>query len=110
MDDNEDSAESLRQLLEMEGNQVEEAHDGQEALEAFQRFDPHVILLDIGLPKMNGYEVCRAIRRSNSKRRPLVIALTGWGQESDRQKSAEAGFDGHLVKPIDFNALAGLLT
>ncbi|MBV8357065.1 MAG: response regulator [Deltaproteobacteria bacterium] len=110
VDDNEDSAESLRQLLEMEGNQVEEAHDGQEALEAFQRFDPHVILLDIGLPKMNGYEVCQAIRRSNSKRRPLVIALTGWGQESDRQKSAEAGFDGHLVKPIDFNALAGLLT
>jgi PAS domain S-box-containing protein len=109
VDDNEDAAESLRQLLELEGNVVATAHDGPEALEVFQRFDPHIILLDIGLPKMSGYEVCQAIRRSNSRLRPLVIALTGWGQENDRQKSMEAGFDGHLVKPVDFDALAKLL-
>jgi PAS domain S-box-containing protein len=109
VDDNEDSAESLRQLLELDGNHVEEAHDGLEALQIFQRFDPHIVVLDIGLPKMNGYEVCQTIRRNSSKLRPLIIALTGWGQDNDRQKSMEAGFDGHLVKPVDFQALAKLL-
>jgi len=109
VDDNADAADSLQQLLELDGNQVEKAHDGIEALEIFERFDPHIVLLDIGLPKMSGYEVCQAIRRNSSRRRPLIIALTGWGQENDRQKSTEAGFDGHLVKPVDFKALAKLL-
>jgi CheY-like chemotaxis protein len=109
VDDNADAADSLQQLLELDGNQVEKAHDGIEALEIFERFDPHIVLLDIGLPKMNGYEVCQAIRRNSSRRRSLIIALTGWGQENDRQKSTEAGFDGHLVKPVDFKALAKLL-
>jgi len=109
VDDNADAADSLQQLLELDGNQIEKAHDGIEALEIFERFDPHIVLLDIGLPKMSGYEVCEAIRRNSSRRRPLIIALTGWGQENDRQKSTEAGFDGHLVKPVDFKALAKLL-
>jgi PAS domain S-box-containing protein len=109
VDDNADAAESLQQLLELDGNHVEKAHDGIEALEKFERFDPHIVLLDIGLPKMNGYEVCQAIRRNSSRRRPMIIALTGWGQENDRQKSADVGFDSHLVKPVDFKALAKLL-
>ena len=109
VDDNEDSAESTAQLLELSGHHVLTAHDGPGALEAVERFDPQIILLDIGLPKMDGYEVCRAIRREGSKRRPFVIAVTGWGQNDDRYKSMEAGFDYHLVKPVAFDVLMKLL-
>jgi CheY-like chemotaxis protein len=110
VDDNEDSAESMAELLELSGNIVQRAHDGLEALEAVERFEPHVILLDIGLPKMDGYEVCQAIRRNKSTFRPIVVALTGWGQDDDRRKSMEAGFDYHLVKPVSFDTLIELLT
>jgi CheY-like chemotaxis protein len=110
VDDNEDSAESMAQLLELNGHLVEQAHDGQNALKTFERFHPDVILLDIGLPEMDGYEVCQTIRRNQSKHRPIVVALTGWGQDSDRRKSLEAGFDHHLVKPASFEALMKLLT
>ena len=110
VDDNEDSAESLAQLLEFNGHRVERAHDGLGALDAVAQFDPDVVLLDVGLPKMDGYEVCQAIRRNKSRRRPLVIALTGWGQDNDRRKSMEAGFDHHLVKPVSFDVVMQLLT
>jgi PAS domain S-box-containing protein len=109
VDDNEDSAESLAQLLELNGHHVEKVHDGLAALEAVERLDPDVVLLDIGLPQMDGYEVCQAIRRNHSKHRPIVIALTGWGQDNDRSKSVEAGIDHHLVKPVAFDVLMQLL-
>ena len=110
VDDNEDSAETMARLLELSGNQVRCAGDGLAALEAIDRFDPEIVLLDIGLPKMNGYEVCRAIRRNRSIHQPIVVALTGWGQKNDREESKAAGFDHHLVKPVAFEALLELMT
>jgi CheY-like chemotaxis protein len=110
VDDNEDSAESMATLLKLSGNWVQCAGDGPAALEAIDRFDFDIVLLDIGLPKMNGYEVCRAIRRNRSIHQPIVVALTGWGQKNDRDESKEAGFDHHLVKPVPFGALLELMT
>jgi CheY-like chemotaxis protein len=86
------------------------AHDGVEAVEATARLQPDLILLDIGLPRLNGYEVARRIREQYQQRdRPVLVALTGWGQDEDRRRSEEAGFDAHLVKPVDENALRELL-
>ena len=96
-------------LLQITGHETFTAHDGQAALEAVEKHRPEVVLLDIGLPKLNGYEVCRRIRESRGAATIVVIALTGWGQEEDRRKSREAGFDGHLVKPVDFADLMKLL-
>jgi PAS domain S-box-containing protein len=101
VDDNRDSALTLATLLELEGAQVRTAYDGESAVAVAREAAPEVILLDIGLPGMNGYDACRAIRAQQAAPRPIVLALTGWGQEDDRRKSAEAGFDGHLVKPVD---------
>jgi signal transduction histidine kinase/ActR/RegA family two-component response regulator len=106
VDDNRDSAHTLALLLKRTGNQTRTAHDGAEAVEAAAEYGPDVILLDIGLPKMNGYEACRAIRELPGGKEIAIVALTGWGQEEDRRKSDEAGFDGHLVKPV---ALADLM-
>ncbi len=108
VDDNVDSAVSLASLLEMTGHETRIAHDGEKALAGVASFEPDIVLLDIGLPRMNGYDVCRAIRR-NDGQQPLMIALTGWGQDEDRRRSSEAGFDAHLVKPVDFEALTRLL-
>jgi signal transduction histidine kinase len=109
VDDNEDAADSMASLLELNGNQVQCAGDGLAALRAIDRFGPQIVLLDIGLPKMNGYQVCRAIRRNRSIRQPVVVALTGWGQTKDRDESKRAGFDHHLVKPVSFQALLELM-
>jgi PAS domain S-box-containing protein len=109
VDDNRDAADSLGMLLRMMGNEVHTAHDGLEAVGAAAAFHPDVILLDIGLPKMNGYEVARRIREQQSGQRVLLVALTGWGQEEDRRRTQEAGFDHHLTKPVEFNALEKLL-
>jgi len=109
VDDNSDAAVSLALLLKISGNDTYTAHDGLEALDAFERYRPEVMLLDIGLPKLNGHEVCRRIRERPSGGDVVIIALTGWGQESDRRKSQDAGFDGHLVKPVDYGALTDLL-
>lgn len=106
VDDNRDSAHTLALLLKRTGNQTRTAYDGVEAVEAAADYRPEVILLDIGLPKMNGYEACRAIRELPGGKEMVIVALTGWGQEEDRRKSDEAGFDGHLVKPV---ALADLM-
>lgn len=109
VDDNRDSADSLAMLLEITGNQTWIAHDGLEALDKIERHKPDVVLLDIGLPKLDGHGVCRRLRELPWGKEIVVIALTGWGQEDVRRKSAEAGFNGHLVKPVDYDQLLELL-
>ncbi|HZO15260.1 MAG TPA: ATP-binding protein, partial [Polyangiaceae bacterium] len=109
VDDNRDAADSLGMLLRMVGNDVHTAHDGLEALGAAATFRPHVVLLDIGLPKLDGYEVARRIREQEGGPAMMLIALTGWGQEDDRRRSREAGFDHHLTKPVEFKTLQRLL-
>jgi CheY-like chemotaxis protein len=109
VDDNRDSADTLAMLLELMGHEVRTAHDGLQALEAGNAFEPQVVLLDIGLPKMNGYEVARRMRDSGWGRAARLVALTGWGQPEDERKAAEAGFDRHLVKPVDESVLEQVL-
>lgn len=109
VDDNRDSADSLAMLLEITNNQTYLAHDGLEALAAVETHRPEVVLLDIGLPKLDGHEVCRRVREQPWGKDIVIIALTGWGQEEDRRKSQEAGFNGHLVKPVDYEKLLELL-
>ena len=109
VDDNRDSAESLALLLDLCGNQTCIAYDGIEALQAAAKFKPDVMLVDLGLPKLNGYEVARKIRQQPGGDEMLLIALTGWGQEEDRRNSKAAGFDEHLVKPVNHTALTSLL-
>ena len=109
VDDNHDSADSLAVLLRMMGNEVHTAHDGLEAVGATLAFGPEVVLLDIGLPKLSGYDAARRIREQEGGKNILLIALTGWSQEEDRRRSREAGFDHHLNKPVDFNILKRLL-
>jgi CheY-like chemotaxis protein len=108
-DDNADSVESLALLLTLRGSEVRTASDGWEAVEAAAEFGPDVVLLDIGMPRLNGYEAARKIREQSRGGRMVLIALTGWGQDEDRQRSTDAGFDFHLVKPVDFAALEKLL-
>ncbi len=114
VDDNRDSAISLGMMLELMGNEVRTAHDGLEAVQAAEVFRPDVVLLDIGLPKLNGYEAARRIRGQPWGRDMVLIAVTGWGQEEDKRRSKEAGFNFHMVKPVEPAALekllAGLLT
>jgi signal transduction histidine kinase/CheY-like chemotaxis protein len=110
VDDNVDSAESLAELLGLTGHEVRTAHDGPAALIEARSFLPEVILLDIGLPRMNGYEVARRMREIPELRTAILMAMTGYGQEEDRRKSQEAGFDHHLVKPVDLSDLDRLLT
>jgi CheY-like chemotaxis protein len=101
VDDNVDSAESLSLLLELGGHEVRTAHDGPAALEAARAFQPRVVLLDIGLPGMSGYEVARRLREMSGMERALLLALTGYGQEDDLRLARAAGFDQHLVKPAE---------
>ena len=110
VDDNRDSADSLAMLLKITGNETFMAHDGVEAIELIEKQRPDVVLLDIGLPRLNGHEVCRHIRKQAWGKDIVVIALTGWGQEDDRRRSEEAGFNGHLVKPVDYDKLIELLS
>ena len=109
VDDNRDSADSLAMLLKVMGHEVRIAHDGLEAVEGAATFQPHVILLDIGLPRLNGYEAARRIREQQRHKDLTLVALTGFGQDEDRRRAEEAGFDAHMVKPVDFAALAKLL-
>ena len=109
VDDNRDSAHSLAMLLDVMGHQTQTAHDGVEALDMAEKFRPDVALLDIGMPKLNGYEVCRRIREQEWGKGMLLVAVTGWGQAEDKRLSLEAGFDSHLVKPLDTIALEKLL-
>jgi CheY-like chemotaxis protein len=100
-DDNRDAAESLAALLELEGHVVALAFDGDEALRLFERFHPGVCLLDIGMPRRNGNEVARAIRARPDGGAATLVAITGWGQDTDRHQALVAGFDHHLTKPVD---------
>ena len=104
-DDNRDAADSMAMLLRAGGHPVEVAYNGHDALEAANRLHPEVMLLDIGMPRMNGYDVARAVRRQPWSAGTVIIALTGWGKDSDRTRSREAGIDHHLVKPVELDAL-----
>jgi PAS domain S-box-containing protein len=109
VDDNRDGAASLATLLSMSGHQTQMVHDGLEALEAAERFRPDLVLLDIGIPKLNGYDACRRIRNEPWGRDMVVVAVTGYGQDADIRDSQEAGFDHHFVKPVDYPSLARVL-
>lgn len=109
VDDNLDSAKSLSEVLQLAGNEIVVANDGEEAVQAAENWRPDAILLDLGMPKLNGFDACRRIRAQIWAKNTLIIALTGWGQADDRRKSAEAGFDVHMVKPINVAELLHLL-
>jgi PAS domain S-box-containing protein len=109
VDDNGDAARSLAKVLKILGHDVQTAHDGLEAVQAAATLRPDLVLLDLGMPRMNGYEAARHIRQQPWGRGIFIVALTGWGQDDDRRRSHEAGFDRHLVKPIEPAALAALL-
>jgi CheY-like chemotaxis protein len=110
VDDNRDAADSMVMMLRMTGHETEIAYDGLEAVQAAAAFRPDIVLLDIGLPKMNGYEVARHIRSQPWGKGMALIALTGWGQEEDKRRALEAGFDHHLTKPVEAVALEKLLS
>lgn len=110
VDDNRDNADSLAAMLRIMGNETRTAYDGDEALRAAEEFRPRVVLLDIGLPKLSGYEVCRRIREQPWGRRMVLIAVTGWGQDDDKRRAEAAGFDRHMVKPVKPQALMKVLT
>ncbi len=109
VDDNVDAAVSLGMLLKLAGQEVRVAYDGPAALRQAIDFRPQLVLLDIGMPGMDGYEVCRRLRRESALAKATVVALTGWGQDEDRRRSHEAGFDHHIVKPVEPSALHRLL-
>ena len=109
VDDNRDAAETLGELLSMSGWRVALAHDGASAVRAALAQAPDVVLLDIGLPDIDGYEACRRIRALAGERPPVLVAVTGWGQESDRDSARKAGFDAHVTKPVEPDALIALL-
>jgi CheY-like chemotaxis protein/anti-sigma regulatory factor (Ser/Thr protein kinase) len=109
VDDNCDAAQTLALLLSYDGYATHVACDGHMALQTFSDFDPDVVLLDIGMPGMDGYEVARRLRARRDGRRAKIIAVTGWGQESDRQLSLQAGFDHHVVKPVNIDDLLKLI-
>jgi CheY-like chemotaxis protein len=109
VDDNTDAANSLAMVLRMMGNEVRTARDGLEGVDAAEKFAPDVVLLDIGMPRLNGYDACRRIRELPRGKEAVIVALTGWGQDDDKRRSREAGFDGHLVKPVEPAALEKLL-
>jgi len=109
VDDNQDSADSLGMLLRMMGHEVRTAHDGLEAIAAAATFQPDVAILDIGLPKLNGYEVAKRIREQPWGKDIVLVALTGWGQDEHRRRSQEAGFNHHLTKPVELDVLQELL-
>jgi CheY-like chemotaxis protein len=109
VDDNKDAAGTLATLLRLKGHEVRIVHDGRAALEMVAAYQPALVFLDIGMPGMDGYEVARRIRRQPGLEQVVLAALTGWGQKEDRRRTAEAGFDHHLVKPPELDAVEGLL-
>jgi two-component system, chemotaxis family, CheB/CheR fusion protein len=109
VDDNRDAADSLAMLLRATGNEVQTAHDGSDALRIAEKWPPEYALLDIGLPGMSGYALAQRLRAMPGLPPLTLVAITGYGQEDDRRRSKEAGFDHHLVKPVDFDVLAAIL-
>ena len=108
VDDNIDAADTLTEMLRVSGHDVDTAYDGVAAMDAVDSHRPDVVLMDIGLPKLSGYDVARQIRESDPQRRIVLVAVTGWGQDEDRRRSQQAGFDHHLVKPVDPAWLEGI--
>ena len=108
VDDNVDTARGLARLLKLLGHDVRVAHDGPTAIEVARAHRPEIVLLDIGLPGMDGYEVARRLRAEECCKDALIIAVSGYGQQEDLRRSQEAGFDHHLVKPVDYDALMTL--
>jgi len=109
VDDNVDTAGSLAMLLEASGHEVRTAHDGPTALDAALNYRPNVVLLDLGLPGLNGFEVAKRLRQQPVFQNVVLVALTGYGQEADRQRSLDSGFNHHLVKPADFGKVLEIL-
>jgi CheY-like chemotaxis protein len=109
VDDNPDAAEALRRILVLLGHEVHQSSDGATAIDIVRDLEPDVVFMDIGMPGMNGLEAARHIRRLTLARQPHICALTGWGQEADRERSQSAGIDRHLVKPIDRHTLQSVL-
>jgi CheY-like chemotaxis protein len=109
VDDSVDAAQAMSMLLETLGHDVRTMHDGPSALADVDAFKPEVVILDIGLPGMDGFEVARQMRSRPATRSALLLALTGYGGEADRQRSREAGFDHHLVKPVSFTDIEALI-
>lgn len=109
VDDNLDGAESLAMMLRLLNNEVHTAHDGVEAVHTAETFRPHIILMDLGMPRLNGYDATQRIRQQPWGRHMAIIALTGWGHEMDRARSQEAGCNGHLVKPVSLPDLQRML-
>ena len=108
-DDNRDAAESMGMLLRLMGNEVRTAYDGVDAVEQAEAFRPDLILLDIGMPKLNGYDAAKRIREKSWSAGTMLVAVTGWGQEEDKRRTSEAGFDCHFTKPLDPAALHKLV-
>ena len=109
VDDNVDAAESLAMMLQADHHAVRTAHNGEDALRLAGEQNPDVMVLDLGMPKMSGYEVARRVRKKSWGRRPILIACSGWGQPEDRKLSKESGFDHHLVKPVNAAVLLRLV-
>ena len=109
VDDNRDAAESLGELLRMLDHEVELAFDGVEGVAAAERFAPELVLMDIGMPRLDGYGACAQIRARPWGAGMRIIAQTGWGQDDDKRRADAAGFDGHLVKPVEVDAILQLL-
>ncbi len=108
-DDNRDPADSLKMLLELDGHTIHVANDGQEALDLVERIRPHLALLDIGMPRLNGYQVATKIRQRPWGHEVRLVAFTGWGQSQDRERALSAGFDRHLTKPVDYEAVRSIV-
>jgi len=108
-DDNRDAAATLAMLLELMGHTVQHVNDGEAAVQSAIAFQPQIVLLDIGMPKVNGYEACRQIRAQPGGTDIMLVAITGWGQPEDRLSSKGAGFDQHLIKPVDPTMLENML-
>jgi CheY-like chemotaxis protein len=109
VDDNRDAADSLAMLLRLMGADVRVAYGGEDAYQNYLAFRPSVSFLDIGMPEVDGYELAQRIRRDPESRDTVLVALTGWGQEDDRRRSSEAGFNHHLVKPVHLELLESVL-
>jgi CheY-like chemotaxis protein len=109
VDDNRDSAETMVETLKLLGHRPAAVYDGDEAVERAEAMRPHVVLLDLGLPRVDGYETARRIRAKPWGRDVVLVAMTGWGQDEDRRRTRSAGFDEHLVKPVPVDRLALLL-
>ena len=99
----------MAMMLELLGNEVRTAHDGLQAVEQVEHYRPDVVLMDVGMPRLNGYEATRRIRALPSGQHAIIVALTGWGQDDDKARSHEAGCDGHLTKPVNLPDLERLL-